>query len=422
MACCGFSSSCNGAGGRRAALAIGALFLLLAAVSPIAQSADALFDGGVLHDIHLRVNSRDWERLKQNFERDTYYPCNFTWGGMTVRDAAIRSRGFGSRNGTKPGLRVEFDRYRTGQRFLGLRSLVLDNLWQDASMIRERISMLFFQRMGWPASREAHARLFVNDEYVGLYASVEDVDEDFLERAFGVGQDAIAASGYLYEYRWRYEYLFTYLGRHLEKYEEIFDPKIKAHKSLAELFGPIEDLARTVDQTADENFLRSVGEQLDLRALMTYLAIENFLADTDGFLGDFGMNNFYLPRFETRRFANFIPWDKDNAIGMERADPTRPIGFPIFYNVDRNVLAKKALASPDLRNAYLEDLLRSADAAAGWMEGEIARQFGQILDAAAADPFKPYSNDDFGASVGALLRFARERPQAVRQQVAAARQ
>ena len=38
-----------------------------------------------------------------------------TWNGMTVRDVGIRSRGRGSRSGNKPGLRVDFDRYRHGQ-------------------------------------------------------------------------------------------------------------------------------------------------------------------------------------------------------------------------------------------------------------------------------------------------------------------
>jgi spore coat protein H len=393
---------------------------LFAAVPAAAQTTDQFFDDGVLHDIHLVVNSRDWQNLKDNFELDTHYPCNLSWRGLTVRDAAIRSRGFGSRSGAKPALRVDFDRYLTGGRFLGLRSLILENLVQDPSMIRERVSMLFFRRLGWPASRVAHVRLHVNGEYVGLYSSVEDINEEFLERAFGVSQEAIAAGGYLYEYRWRYHYAFTHLGPRLERYEEIFDPKIKAHKSLSELLAPIEDLIRTVNETAEENFTRVVGEFLDLRALMTYLAIENVLAEWDGFLGDFGMNNFYVARFEPRRFAPFIPWDKDNAMVRDPANPARAIEQSITRNFNENVLARKALASPDLRDAYHDDLLRAADVAAAWMEDEIVHEFQQIREAALADPVKPYSNAQFEEAIAYLLRFARERPAFVRTQVATA--
>jgi spore coat protein H len=395
-----------------------ALLILLLALPAGAQTSDEFFDGNVLHDIHLVVNSKDWQKLKANFELNTFYPANFMWHGITMRDVAIRSRGFGSRSGVKPGLRIEFDRYRTDQRFLGLRTVVLDNLLQDPSMIRERVSMAFYQRLGWPAPREAHVRLFVNNEYAGLYASIEDVDDVLLERVFGVGQDRIAAEGYLYEYAWRFNYGFTHLGSKLERYEEIFDPKIKAHKSAQELFGPIEDLIRIVNETAEANFARDVGDLIDLRGLMAYLAIENFLADSDGFLGDFGMNNFYVARFEPRRFAPFIPWDKDNAM---TADGSRAIAYPIFQRFQDNVLARKAIASPDLRAAYLDALAGAANGATRWMEDEIVRQAALIRVAAHADPFKPYSNQEFEEALAYVLRFARERPGNVRAQVAASR-
>ena len=94
-----------------------------------------------------------------------------------MRNIGIRSRGNGSRSGVKPGLRVDFDRYAIAQKFLGLKSFVLRNNTQDPSNLHERLSMLFFRRMGLPASREVYARLFVNNEYRGLYTIVESVDK-----------------------------------------------------------------------------------------------------------------------------------------------------------------------------------------------------------------------------------------------------
>jgi spore coat protein CotH len=390
-----------------------AMVLLAAASSVTAQSAHDVFNSDVLHDVQLRVNARDWETLKRNFQLDTYYPAYFTWAGTTVRDVAIRSRGFGSRNSAKPGLEIEFDRYRDGQRFAGLRSLILDNHWQDPSMMRERISMLLYQRLGWPAPREAHARLWVNDEYVGLYSIVEDVNDEFLEHHFGVSHDAIGERGYLYEYRWMYEYNFGYLGDRLEKYEEIFDPKIKDHKSMSELFAPLEHMIRAVNDSAAD-FAGLVGELLDLGGVMTFLALDNYLADSDGFLGVFGINNFYLVRLNGQRFERFIPWDKDNAMTFDAA-------HPILHRFDQNVLARNAIADSRLRDHLLSEFLRSADAAEGWMEAEINRQFDRIRDAAFADPGKPYSNDEMVEAVERLRQFARQRPAAVRAQVSGLR-
>ena len=91
----------------------------------------------------------------------------------------------GSRNATKLGLRVDFNRYVSGQQFLGLRSVVLDNLWQDPSMVREHVAMALFAHLGQPSSRQSFARLFINDEYQGVYSLVEPVDARYLTRTLG---------------------------------------------------------------------------------------------------------------------------------------------------------------------------------------------------------------------------------------------
>src|SRR5690348_12895417 len=118
-----------------------------------AQTSDDLFNPEALQRIDLWLNSADWEKLKQDFQQNTYYPADMTWNNISVPNVGIRSRGLGSRRSTKPGLRVDFDRYSTGQHFLGLKSLVLDNLSQDPSGIRETTAMRLFTRLGVPAPR-----------------------------------------------------------------------------------------------------------------------------------------------------------------------------------------------------------------------------------------------------------------------------
>ena len=134
----------------------------------------------MLQEVRLLINSKDWNALRTNYLDNTYYPCDFTWNGITVRNVGIRSRGLGSRNSTKPGLRVDFDRYSSQQKFLGLKSVILDNVTQDPSSMKERLTTMFLAKMGQPASRETHARLHVNNQYFSLYVIVESIDKDFL--------------------------------------------------------------------------------------------------------------------------------------------------------------------------------------------------------------------------------------------------
>ncbi len=152
---------------------------------PPIDPAGALFDGAVLHDLRLTMKPDDWDTLKARFMWDDYYPADFEWRGVKVPMVGIRSRGQGSRNPIKPSIRIDFNRYREEQRFLNLNALILANAAQDPAMLNRRLSMAVFSRVGLPASRVVHARLFVNGEYVGLYELVEAVEKPFLARVFG---------------------------------------------------------------------------------------------------------------------------------------------------------------------------------------------------------------------------------------------
>ncbi len=276
---------------------VGAI-LIASGVRPSGQGTADLFDATTLQRVDLWVNSRDWEKLKQDFLENQYYPADLTWRDQTVRNVGIRSRGVASRSGTKPGLRVDFDRYATDQRYLGLKSLVLDNLTQDPSGVHETVSMWLYARMGIPAPREAHARLYVNGEYAGLYAVIEPVDKVLLARVFGSDGDDTLNDGYLYEFDKAGEWNFSYLGPGLDPYKAYFQPKTHDSQPDEELYRPIETIVRLANETPPSELAAAIGPYLDLPGFVRYLAVQNFVAENDGFLGQWGINNFYLYRLE----------------------------------------------------------------------------------------------------------------------------
>jgi NADH:ubiquinone oxidoreductase subunit F (NADH-binding) len=132
-------------------IVVAARILVHAQAAPL--PADAFFDDSQVHSIYLTINSKDWQSLQEHVLENTYYPSDFKWNTEVVRNIGIRSRGTGSRYGAKPGLRVDFDRYVSDQKFLTLKSFVLRNNTQDNTNMHERISMLMFKRLGEPAPR-----------------------------------------------------------------------------------------------------------------------------------------------------------------------------------------------------------------------------------------------------------------------------
>jgi len=368
-----------------------------------AQSADALFASQTLQRVDLFLHSSDWSKLKSNFSENTYYPADLTVNGQTVRNAGIRSRGRGSRSGTKPGLRVDFDRYSSGQTFLGLKSIVLDNLTQDPSGIHETVAAGFYARIGIPVSREIHTRLYVNNEYAGLYVIVESVDKDLLARVFGsIGTDT-QNDGYLFEFKYQDEWRFTNLGTSLEPYKARFEATTHESKSDEEKYRPIETLVRLTSDTPASGLPAAIGGLLDLPAFVRFVAAQNFLAETDGFLGAFGMNNFYLYRLENQNVHTLIMWDADNTFYSAEL-PTNDWGAG-------TTLMEKLMSLPEYSELYRSELRRMIELAEAdnWLDTEIIRQVQRIDTAMKEDPAKPYSNATYEGSAGVMLSFARAR-------------
>ena len=87
-------------------------------------------------------------------------------------------------------------------------------------------------------------------------------------------------------------------------------------------------MVRAIAQTPDGRLSAACCRGfLDLEAFVRHVAVEAFLAEIDGVLGDWGMNNFYLYRFERTTRSTLVPWDKSEAF-------KGGVGASIWRNVD----------------------------------------------------------------------------------------
>jgi spore coat protein CotH len=373
------------------------LIAVLAVASPALASEDELFDSSAIQEINLLMNARDLRSLREHFNENTYYPADLQWRDVRVRNVGVRSRGLGSRNPTKLGLRVDFNRYVSGQRFAGSAALVLDNLWQDASMIREAAAMSFITRMGEAASRESFAKVYINGELEGLYAVIEEPNAGYLTRHFGDD------SGVLFEYHWLRPYHFDSLGDDLDEYERMFERRTHERAAAPVIYEPLRAMIESTSQPLDTAWREHVDPYVDLPQMIRYAAIEAFLADVDGFTGYDGINNFYMYRPPDSERHIFLPWDRDHAFWQ--------VDMSIFNHLDGNRLLYNALAHPDLRTLYLQTIERCAAAASedGWLEGEVTRLATLVASAGALDPTLPYTQQMHDDDVQMLLDFARRR-------------
>jgi spore coat protein CotH len=408
-----------------------------------AQTQDDLFNGDVLHEIRLYMNQTDWDTFhytnficeQQDIDAlegtyisplpriECHFPVEFHWKfqgrDITLPNVDIESHGKGSRSNVKPSFKIDFSRYESRLTFLGLRYLVLRANTQDASQMHERVAMTFFRKVGIPAVREVHTKLYINDQYAGVYTIAEDpVDPDFLQRNLG------ESNGYLYAYEWVW-WVFQYLGSDTSKYSPL---PFKPQNHFTDYNpGPIEAMVRAVNTAPDGQFSSVVSQYIDLNAVLREIAAESFIVEQDGIIGDFGVNNLFLYRFQNTDRSTVIPWDKSNTFYQIDRD--------IFHNFTTDVLTSRALAiAPDLIQNFRNMLSQAADTAGGpggWLEQEITKEYQQIQQAVYADPYKlcynpdrapdavmsACSNDHFDSEVSYMIQFARQRAAIVRAQL-----
>ena len=343
--------------------------------------------------------------MRERFTENTYYPADLEWRNIRVRNAAVRMKGLATRNPIKLGLRVDFERYTAGQRFLGMRSLLLDNLWTDPSMVRERVSMALFARLGQPAPRESFGRLYINNVFQGVYALVEDVDSTFVSRTIDDG------TGYSTSITSSRRISASFSGEDLEAYKPRFEARSHEQEPDAAVYGPIGNCsASSIRPTTRRGKARWTGCWISRSSSRTSRSRRSSRRTT-GYSAP--------PAWRTS-----ISIDSPTATGTGSSSSTRTprssdVRFSAVTRTGDNVIFRRAFAVPRLRTLYFQVLEDCARAAAenGWFEAEINRALAVIDAAAREDPRKQFLNEAFDQKTASMREFARTRPAIVLEEV-----
>ncbi len=373
--------------------------LAVLATAPAALAAEPIFNLRVLHETRIEMSADDWQALRDNFRTNQYYAANISFDGEVVEQVGVRSRGKGSRDEAKPGLRLDFNRFGKGRDFHGMKSAILDNEVQDTSLLREALAYDVFQAMGILTPQIAYARVTVNGEYWGIYAQTEDVRKSFLLERFG--ED----TGNLFSYEWSGAYDLSWRGEDHDQYVPIpFEPKTNEDS-----LDPTElvDFIRTLNEAPDATFVNEISNYLDLEKFLTYLAVENAIAESDGFLGDQGMNNYYLYQRDGSSRFEIIPWDKDSAFQAPE--------WRLFRGVEANRLATRLLNVEGLRGIYVNAVRRAVKDFVNprFLAPRLEANYRLIREAVLQDTRKPYSNGEFEQAVVGLRGVIANREQDV---------
>ena len=145
-----------------------------------------LFDQSKVHTIEITMDN--WDDFIANAAAEEYRECTIVIDGENMGQVGIRAKGNTSLSSvatlgsTRYSFKVEFNHYVKGKKYHGLDKLSLNNLIQDATMMKDYLAYTLMAKMNVPSSLCSYARIIVNGEEWGLYLAVEGVEESFLDR------------------------------------------------------------------------------------------------------------------------------------------------------------------------------------------------------------------------------------------------
>jgi hypothetical protein len=365
---------------------------------PVATSECAsVFDPAIIPEYHVTISETEEAALMDEFlnrearlaaglPEHPWHPITLevVLDGVTEQPVApvlMRLKGQSSWQQTvdldenpKMQVVIAFNEVDGDGRFHGLRKIELDMPRNDRTFLKQRLGLSYLREAGAYAQCANSARLYLNGAYYGLYAHLERLDKEFLQRYFPDEDD-----GDLWEN-----------GQEIKTNEEA--PAWDRHTALwaATEFAQFDELA-------------------DADASIYEWAVEAMLGNDDGYY--FGTQNFYFYDHPTRGYI-WLPHDVDHAFHLTHdMAPVIPLAPPprvrnesywhhyLLVMRDAIEIQRYVDALAVARSHYDVDALQA----------RLDDWAAQINQAAAEDPHRPFTMDTHVYWLGRVREVIRTR-------------
>lgn len=409
-----------------------------------------LFDSTKVHTIDIVMD--DWDAFLADATAEEYHAADVVIDGEAYKNVGIRTKGNTSLStvaalgSERYSFKIAFDQYDSGKSYHGLDKLCLNNLIQDATMMKDYLTYTMMNKFGVNSSLCSFVYITVNGGDWGLYLAVEGVEEAFLERNYGSNYgklykpDSMSLGGGRGN------------GRDFEMGDFDFNPssapasekdgdfrfqgdfgmgssdvKLQYIDNQLESYSNIWNNAKTDITEADQDRLiaslkkLSNGEDLesivDIEQVIRYFVVHNYVCNDDSYTGMM-VHNYYL--YEEDGQLAMIPWDYNLGFGtFDAGSASSTVNTPIDAPISGDSSDRPMLnwifeneTYTQLYHQYFYEFLETVD-------------IGSIIDDAyhlikpyvEKDPTAFYSSEEFELGVETLRRFCEKRSESISMQL-----
>ncbi len=319
----------------------------------------------------IEISSSDWSSMQSNlssilssssnrggvsldFDDPSWYKCSFKFNGIEWYNVGIRYKGNSSLQSAynsgigKLSFKLDFDEFEDdyptlkNQRFYGFKQLNLNNNYDDASLMREKVGSDLFRQFGLASAQTTFCVVYLNNgsstKYYGVYTLVEEVDDTVIETQFTDGSgnlykpDGDAASFAAGTY--------SSSEMELKTNEETCD-----YSDVNALYNAINSSERTSDVDSWKEGLESI---FNVDGFLKWLAANTVIQNWDTY-GNM-THNFYLYNNPEDGLLTWIPWDNNEAFQDDGRMET--LSFSMSEVSSNWPLIRYITAQDDYRQVY----------------------------------------------------------------------
>ena len=438
-----------------------------------------LFNKETIQDVKISIDENNWNYLLHNaIDKPTVLASSVSIGDDTVKYVGIKTKGnltlkeVWNSSSDRFSFTINFGKYintNNGyidkQNLYGLRKVALNNIYGDATLMKEYLSYELMTKMGIPTPEYSLINLYINDEFYGVYMMVESIDSSLTQRTLGEKSDYLvkpeSSGGDLIYDNSLDEYInddgeFDFSSIIYDNSENIIYPNDKSNplykynglwKNDEDTFEDIVDMLPTIfkwmktlnelnntNNPNTDDYKLALEEIIDVDSLIRYFAVNTYLVNLDSYQSE-KMQNYALYINETGR-ATIIPWDYNYSFGVYGlGSASDVINFDIYNPVINTTLKDRPLLNVILQNdeyktlyeKYLNDITIIASEGGTTSDGDtyeennfatILNKYNKLLNNIYGnDPTAFYTLDEYNKATTSLKELIEQRSEAVLNQL-----
>ncbi len=331
--------------------------------------------------------------------------------GNIVDSVGFKRKGniSGYSNPNKEGVKIKTNKYVAGKEYDGIKEFTLHMNFQDPTMMREKLTYDICAEMGLFSLRTAFAKVFINNDYWGLYTLVEGKDEMYKQVFENRDMDAIESLDFgdmcfLSTNPTDYDYDNNSSGFPYYKFE---------NGDASTAWPRFATMIDRANNTADDQYLDTVSTYLNIEDFFRYQAINVYLMNMDSYI-DFKGNQIYV--YDTiAKLWQVTPWDFNASFGLWNTNNYQPATYSMIPSaISNGCITSKLNSIPQLRTYYLDAMCELNNTIGNTTEyfNKIDNWKTQIQQAVYDDTRKHVTNADFdnGIEYGFHMLFGDNQP------------